>query len=294
MGSIVEELQHDALSSQIKTTDLLRKAHFAAKKLEAEEFERWSSQELQGYPSKDLPDYRIVTGEFVAWNPYHGWVPVNCEDEGMAETMSKRGCGQSIPELDSLIDGHRDGGILMMPYHRTAEADILKSITPLTRPRLRVQKSALIKIVNAVRTIILNWAVELEKDGIRGDALSFTKEEKKRATEAPQTINNFYGAIGVSQIQQHSAHSTQVLLSDLNLEKVKTFIAAVEQSVDELKLDAEGQQELKAEINTIKSQLASPKPKKPIITESLQSMKRILEAVTGGLGLQLLKEYLGW
>ncbi|WP_447979030.1 AbiTii domain-containing protein [Candidatus Nitrospira bockiana] len=296
MGSIVQDLQQEALNPQVKTTDLLRKGLFAAKKLGAKEFECWSSKEYQGYTANDkTPDYRMVTGEFVALNPYLGWVPVYCNDVDMAKLMSKRGCGQSIPELESLIDGQRDDKIFAMAYPKKVEADILKSIDPLIQPRLHVQKSALIKIVNAVRMIILNWAIELEQDGILGDSLSFSKKEKQLATGVPQTINNFYGPIGVSQIQQHSAYSAQVVVNaDLNIEKIQAFIAAVESAFDKLKLDADGQQELKSEIETIKSQLASPKPKKPIISESLQSIRRIMESVTGGLGLQLLKDYFGW
>jgi hypothetical protein len=293
MGSIVKELQQEWLNPHVKTADLLRKALFVATKLGAKDFETWCSRELQGYAGETItPDYRMVTGEFVAWNPYQGWVPVYCENVKTAEVMSKRGCGQSIPELESLVEKSKDS--FQMSYPKKIEADVLRSIDPLIRPRLHVEHSALIKIINSVRTIIFNWAVQLEKDGIIGDSLSFTEKEKQLAAAIPQTINNFYGPVGVSQIQQHSASASQIMIADLDLEKVKTFITAVQTSLDKLKLSPEATEELKAELQTIDSQVKSPKPKKAIITESLQTVRRILESVTGGLGLQLLKDYLGW
>lgn len=295
MGSIVKELQQEWLDPQVKTSDLLRKALFVAKKLEAKDFEAWCSKELQGYDAESVPpDYRMVAGEFVAWNPYMGWVPVYCKDAKTAQVMSKRGCGQSIPELESLADRSKDSDAFHISLPKAVEIDVLRSIDPLTRPRLHVSHSALIKIINSVRTILFNWAVQLEKDGILGESLSFTEQEKTSAAAIPQTINNFHGSIGISQIQQHSNNSSQVMVANLDLEKVQQFVAAVRGSMDQLNLSKDDSEELNAELQTIDSQVNSPKPKTTIIAESLQSIRRIFENVTGGLGLQLLKNYLGW
>jgi len=295
MSSIVKELQQDWLNPQVKTSDLLRKALFVATKLEVKEFATWCSTELQGY-SKDregTPDYRMLTGEFVAWNSYMGgWVPVYCENASRAEAMSHRGCGQSLPELESLAESSK--GPFYTAFPKEIEMDILKSIDPLVRPRLQVPHSALVKIITSVRTILFNWTVRLEKDGIIGESLSFTEQEKISAAAIPQTINNFHGPVGVSQIQQHSNNSSQVMIADLDLDKVQQFVAALRGSLDQLNLGKEDREELNAELQTIDSQLKSPKPKTTIITESLQSVRRILEGMAGGVGVQLLKTYLGF
>lgn len=293
MGSIVKELQQEWLNSQVKTSDLLRKALFVATKLEVKDFATWCSTELQGY-SKDreaTPDYRMLAGEFIAWNPYMGWVPVYCEKTSLAESMSHRGCGQSLPELESLVETSK--GPFHISFPKMIELDILRLIDPLIKPRLQVPHSALVKIITSVRTILFNWSVQLEKDGILGESLSFTEQEKTSAAAIPQTINNFHGPVGVSQIQQHSTNSSQVMITDLDLNKVQQLVTAIRDSEDQLNLNHEAGEELKAELQTIDAQVKSPKPKKTIISESLQSVRRIFESISSGLGLQLLKQYLG-
>lgn len=49
LGSVVLELQRDALDRSVPITDLLRKAYVIAKKLHITDFEVWAGQELNGY-----------------------------------------------------------------------------------------------------------------------------------------------------------------------------------------------------------------------------------------------------
>jgi hypothetical protein len=52
MASLIEELQHDALNSNVRVGDLLRKAKIIAVKLDLPEFEKWVENELNGYKAK--------------------------------------------------------------------------------------------------------------------------------------------------------------------------------------------------------------------------------------------------
>ena len=58
MSSLVFELQRDALNRNASVSDLLRKALVVSKKLKISEFEKWVTNELNGY-SEDIPDYRF-------------------------------------------------------------------------------------------------------------------------------------------------------------------------------------------------------------------------------------------
>lgn len=60
-------------------------------------------------------------------------------------------------------------------------------------------------ISEAVRTTVLNWALELESDGILGDEMFFTEGEKEIAITRNYTVNNFYGQVNNSQIKQHNS-----------------------------------------------------------------------------------------
>ena len=61
-------------------------------------------------------------------------------------------------------------------------------------PSTQFGRSAIIGILDAVRTRVLDWALELERNGIHGSGVSFSPEEKAIAQHAP--IINFYGDVG--------------------------------------------------------------------------------------------------
>jgi len=64
-------------------------------------------------------------------------------------------------------------------------------------------------------------------------------------------------------------------------ESLKTFIQKLEQLLPEMPLQDETKLELAAEAQTVKIQIASPKPKVGILRESLQTIRAILEGIAG-------------
>jgi hypothetical protein len=147
-------------------------------------------------------------------------------------------------------------------------------------------------MLDAVRTIILNWSLKLEEDGILGEGLVFTPKEKKAAENIPQNVTNFYGPVQSSQIQQQTTDSSQVMnIQQADLSDIKDFLEAIQKEIKELKLSDESWRELEAEIKTAEVQISSPKPKHRIIRESLSTIRHILETAAGGVGAKLLIEY---
>ena len=51
------------------------------------------------------------------------------------------------------------------------------------RPALEVSRSSYVAILDKVRNTILNWSLKLEADGILGEGLTFSQQEKKTAAE---------------------------------------------------------------------------------------------------------------
>jgi hypothetical protein len=54
-------------------------------------------------------------------------------------------------------------------------------------------------------------------------------------------------------------------------------------SINDLGIEKALKDELLAEIITVESQTISPRPKQPIITESLKTIRNILEGATGSI-----------
>lgn len=297
MSSIVHELQREALDQNIRVSGLLRKATVVARKLGIRgEFDAWLTQELNGYDGK-TPDYRVLTGQLRVWNPYGGgWQPVIFSDPEFLEFVSRLPCKQSVAEIESVIDSNSSGGTLIMHYPPKLEKQLMEGtsgdggIGPPSPPVLHISRALLVGILDTARTAVLNWALKLEEDGIVGEGLAFTAQEKAVASTANYTsINNFFGTVGTSQIAQHARDPVQVApaSSSLDRESIVAFLVDLRQSLDRLGVDGEVHQEIAAEIRTVEAQLESPRPKSTIVRESLSSLRRILEGAAGGAGGQL-------
>lgn len=71
MEGIVIQLEKEALDESVSIESLLRKAYLVARKLKLSDFEEWINNEQNGY-KREVPDYRMIHGEYRAWNPYRG------------------------------------------------------------------------------------------------------------------------------------------------------------------------------------------------------------------------------
>jgi AbiTii-like protein len=295
MSSIVVELQREALDSHVRISDLLRKALVVARKLGIQEFQTWADHELSGYREEEkVPEYRMLEGRVKAWNPFRGWIPLMYDDPQMERTLSRRACGQAIAELESLVQRGGKTSNLMMPCPSHINRALSKGASFDTEFGLMLQQQSIVGVLDAVRNIVLNWALKLEEDGILGEGLSFTEQEKEKAAMTTSNVNNFYGPIGHSQIQQSADNPTQLMInSELDTEKARDFVKSLKDSLDQLGLNSEQEAELRAEIQTIESQVDSPKPKKFILREALASAGRLLENTTANVAATLIAKLSG-
>jgi len=198
MPSLILELQKEAMDSRIKLSDSLRKALIIASKLNLEDFRKWIKKELMGYTKDDQsPDYRKIRGSVKYFNPYHGWQSVLFKTSKSQDILSTRANGQSIAELEELLSTSKPGDMLTMQI----SPEILNKAFPEAielnmPPCLVVGHTEIAGIIDSVRNILLEWSIKLEKDGILGDGISFSKEEKNKASTINYQIGTFSGVIG--------------------------------------------------------------------------------------------------
>jgi hypothetical protein len=294
MGSIVIELQKDALDRNVKISDLLRKALVVARRLSLHEFQTWIENELEGYRGKtknEIPDYRNLSGQVCGFNLYRGWVPIIFNDKDQEAIFSKRKSRQSVAELENLVEHKETGERLTMPFPPEAHLHLCQAIGFQTQVNLFVDESEIVRIIETVRNVILNWALKLEEEGILGENLSFSKKEKEAANKSPQNITNFYGTVVSPQIQQGEMHGVQISVNlSIQHEQIAEFIKKFKEALPALGLTEDQKGEAKAELQTVEAQLKSPKPKSSIIHEGLKSLRTILEGAGGAVAAQLLGE----
>jgi hypothetical protein len=276
MESLVRQLQRDALDSKVAVSDLLRKAKVVAIKLDLGEFLFWVEKELNGYGTTEgeLPPYRLIKGETKGWNPYHGWVPVIFSDIESQNLLVRRGVNQPVGELDDLMRSS-DKGTFQIDFNPEAKNAIMEAVQMQTDIKFMLGRSAIAGILEAVRNTILDWSLKLEKEGILGEGLSFSKEEHEKAqnTHTNYTIGNiehFAGSIGnlgnsskveVKQVNAGSKDDVVQLLKQIRQYSPEVGLADVDRNKlndDLAKLEIELQNE-HAEPGTIKRLLASLK-----------------------------------
>ncbi len=198
-NSLVIEIQRLATESRHDISDLLRKALLAATKLKLEDFKEWVSKELNGYREGKIPDYRQARASIHMKNPYHGLIPVVFPSQEMADAFCDIEIRDPIGNLVAILlkqDDSRTGPI----YALTPEQEhfLITQSGGLSLPPVRtISNSALATIIDAVRTRVLDWSLKLEEEGILGEGMTFSQEEKEAAVGIHKiSIHNFQGIIG--------------------------------------------------------------------------------------------------
>lgn len=207
MDSLVLELQRDAVDRNIHITDLLRKALLVSRKLKIRDIEEWINDELNGYDGDLIPDYRQVGGELKVFNPYNGWNPVMLSGQ-WHDVFCFRNMNISISQIENLLESS-EGGSFLMKFPPEAAGVIMKLIGHQLEPALHVSLHQLVRIIDSVKTKVMEFALDLESRGVLGEGMTFSKQDQQLA----ETIT--YNTINIqrmenSQIQQANAESDQL------------------------------------------------------------------------------------
>lgn len=195
----IKEFIKRVQDENVSVSALLREAKVLVNDLGQTDFLSWINLELGGYKDNDLyPDLRSLRGQIKAWNPYRGWVPVLFKSSEIEKKLSTRNTRQSISEIEELLSDK--SASYEMPYPASIANQILEGDLK-TKVSLFIDRSSLVGILNAVRNNLLDWAIELEKQGIQGGDTEFTPAEKDRAQQIKSkysigNIENFHGNIG--------------------------------------------------------------------------------------------------
>lgn len=286
MSSLVEELQKDALNHDIKITELLHKCLVVATKLKQGDLTEWIRQELDGYGEAEVPKYRELYGAVQAFNPYHGYQPVEFQNVEHAKRFSKMEFNTPVGELEHDFHSAKKSGsdTFQVSFSPEIEKMLMDAISYRLQVSLNINASQFQRVLDSVRKIVLEWSLKLEEDGITGEGVSFSAEEKHKAQNITYNVKNYIeGSIKDSQIQIEAQDSSQIQVKEFDTKKLSELTNALRSTIEALGIDETGKQELNSEITTLEAQIQSPNPKNSIIGETLTSIKRILEAASGNL-----------
>lgn len=286
MPSLIEELERDALNSGVPVNQLLQKCLVVGTKLKIQELVDWTRLELDGYKDKPVPEYRNVAGFPQVFNPVRGYQPLNFPNAELSTFFSTMPFNQPVSELEhALRQAEKNGSDgFHVSYSADAEVALRRSVRPIQlTPSLLVNISQYHKIVEGVRNAVLEWALQLEAAGVKGEGISFSSDEKRRALEATYNIaTHIYGNVEHSQVGTATS-AQQSWVIQVDTAKLREIVGALKDAVDTFGVDQQTWRELKAEIERLDAQATSPKPKVSIIKESIATARNILEGIVGNM-----------
>jgi hypothetical protein len=181
---------------------------------------------------------------------------------------------------DSLRDA-KSTGAFYVPYPPEISHELRKSLNVNWINDLHIALNLLDcpYILHAVRNILLDWTIAMEKQGVVGGNLTFSPEERERSTSATaQTINNFHIQQVGSFVQNAENSVVQGgIESTLNLAAgVRNLVQQVEQLLPAAHLERSLQKETLAALDELKEVADSTSPDSGRLRKGLESLKRVL------------------
>ncbi len=184
-----------------------------------------------------------------------------------------------------------------MPYPR----DIQALLDRENRVRgwsyaLEVSPSEFTRILDRVRTLVLDWALNLERAGIMGTEDNFDRDEKEKAQAAATTIN--IGHIGslVGNLG-HGNVSGDITVSGLNTQQISSILPQLRAHREELVAAGAHGPTLDDRLNALEQALANPQSDHSFLRGLLTDLRNCLSGAAGSLvasgALNILNAMLG-
>ena len=193
MSNLINEIQEKITDKNYSAIDLLRGAKILASKLELKDMNEWIEYELDGYPlDAKLPTYRKnVPAQIIYLNPYLGWKPVVIEEEKTADLLENLDVRFSMSEIETIANRQEESVTFNLP---TSISNTLRKHTNMnTKLARQTSQIYFTKIIDSVKTKLLDWILMLDENGVIGEDMSFLTTEKKKAKEpSKKIINNTY------------------------------------------------------------------------------------------------------
>jgi len=100
-----------------------------------------------------------------------------------------------------------------------------------------LQRSQIAEILDAIRNAILEWALKLESEGILGDELSFSDDEKRKASSSTviQHVENlnFQGVLG-SVTESNLTQNLQMTIHKDDIDGLKNYLSSLKIEKDDI------------------------------------------------------------
>jgi hypothetical protein len=280
---LVLQIQQALLDNSSSLSEALRKAKVVCFKLGLAEFEAWVDHELEGYMNsklEDIPDYRKLYGTPEAFNPYQGWQPIIFASTDEKKRLSLAPIGMSIEAIEQSVRHAKSDGAFSFPYDADIANDICQSMNWGDVPlHIKLSITQCSGILGRVRDILLNWTLQMEKQGIVGNDLTFNEGDRQKSAQLTESVitNIHIGQVGA--FVQNATHATvqgEVKTTTEISKGVLDLVQKLEQWLPTANFSAPVEQETRKALVELRDAGNTQMPDKGRIARGLEALKRVV------------------
>lgn len=278
MPSLVISLQEEALAPDVPVTRLLTKAKAIAAKLGLAATTEWIASELGGYSDvEEVPEYRVIYGNLVYRNLVYGWLPIQPGDEEAEQMFGQRPVTIPVSQMEALVaSAGPDKQDVMIGVSAGLANQLRKEIRLNCEIAYHANISQVVRILDAVRQRVLDWALKLETDGILGEGLSFSQDEKARVTQGGDTYNitahNVVASMG--HVSEHASVTVTQTNQGINAEQLQALLQSLRQTLGDSEF--KGREYVDENLADLQKEAASSAPRKKNVFQYLAAVRGIL------------------
>lgn len=211
---LINEIIESISGNSFSLTDALIKTKVLSFELKNEELKTWINNELNGYPSEELPNYRVIPCQVIGSisNGFHRAtnypIPLTALDKEEKEQIITVRLYQSISSLDDIVNkGDNSKMVMNVPPEMYAYlSQDLDNGFVIEYARREISKTQIIQILTSVRTKLLDFLLELREEfGNSDDITNFTKGKGK------ETVNSIFSS-------SVFGNNTTIIVGDSNVQ----------------------------------------------------------------------------
>jgi hypothetical protein len=228
------------------------------------------------------------------YNPFRGWIAIEAPAE-IYEKISETTTGQSMAQLEDLLRDD-DSNTFHTPMNRNLVDALNKgNRVQLGQMSVFVGRSDLAGILDKVRNLVLDWAIALEKSGIKGEGMSFSPEEKSTAQQNASitigSVGNFVGILG------NNNNVRDIAAGNINVVQVKDLAQQLQANHASLVSAGADGETLSSAVNELIIEADKPEPNPGVLRGLLNDARSALSGAAGNLlasgALTLIASILG-
>ena len=279
--TLLQEIQRETSSSGGDLATILRKCKILAARLGSEEFARWITWELDGYPDdQPMPPYRQIAvqgyADFVSivWKVSRQPIFWPVLEKKAYEQLHPFEFRKGIAQASALIEGAtipRPDLALLLQDKMFPDMNCVGAV-------VEISGNEFAQLLSSVKNRILDFVLQIEAEyPDAGEAPPNTHPVP--AEKLQPLVQNFFGPVSNVAHNSHSLSQTATVgVSDAELRKLITELGG---RLDELQLGVD-ERAAQAQLNTLNAQLADT-PNPVIVQEAGRTLRRLTEGVIDSL-----------